>query len=424
MAFIGAGGKTTSLFGLARELGRPTLVTTTTHLGAWQARLADRHVIARSLADLEDLGEAAVTLVTGPAGTDQRLSSVPPSVLGALRGIALAGRLDLLIEADGAHQKALKAPGPQEPQIPDFVDTVIVVAGMHGLDAVLNDSTVHRPRIFAQLSGLRPGDPVTSEGVVRVMVHERGGLRGIPTAARRVALLNQADTQQLQARAHGMADGLLQAYGAVIVANVLDQQVSAIYERCAGIVLAAGGATRFGAPKQLVRWHNEPLVRIAAKTALDAGLSPVVVVTGASSDQVRQAVEGLSVETIENPKWQEGQGSSVRCGVAAIPNSAGAAVFLLADQPMVTPAVVQALVEAHASEDACIVAPLIEEGQRANPVLFDRETFDRLRALTGDVGGRSIFPDFKIHYVPWHDAGILRDIDTQDEYNDLLGEDQ
>ncbi len=166
VAFVGAGGKSTSMFRLARELGPKTLVTTTTHLGTWQRDLADRHVVAHVPAELVNLDPLAVTLVTGPAVADGRLSSISPTVLEALREVARAGHRDLLIEADGARQRPLKAPGPNEPQVPAFVETVVVVAGLHGLGAELTDSLVHRAEIFGALSGLKPGELVSAEALV------------------------------------------------------------------------------------------------------------------------------------------------------------------------------------------------------------------------------------------------------------------
>jgi len=96
----------------------------------------------------------------------------------------------------------------------------------------------------------------------------------------------------------------------------------------------------------------------------------------------------------------------------------GAAIFLLADQPQVTPMVLRALVEQHSAELAPIVAPLVA-GQRANPVLFDRVTFPDLMALTGDVGGRAIFSKYSPTYLPWHDESLLVDVDTPDDLRRL-----
>jgi hypothetical protein len=90
---------------------------------------------------------------------------------------------------------------------------------------------------------------------------------------------------------------------------------------------------RFGQPKQLLDWRGRPFIQAVAASALEAGLSPVIVVTGAAAESVESAVEALPVIVARNPHWQDGQASSIQAGIAAIPPEAGAAVFLLSDQP-------------------------------------------------------------------------------------------
>jgi molybdenum cofactor cytidylyltransferase len=190
------------------------------------------------------------------------------------------------------------------------------------------------------------------------------------------------------------------------------------FERTAGIVLAAGESRRFGQPKQLLDYRGQPLVRTVAQAALSAGLSPVIVVTGANAEQVEAAIHDLPLTINRNPDWQDGQSTSLRTGLQALPGEIGAAIFLLADQPQVTPTVLRALVERHSLDLNPVVAPLVG-GQRANPVLFDRVTFPNLLALTGDVGGRAIFSKYPVNYLPWHDEGLLVDVDTKDDYQNL-----
>jgi molybdenum cofactor cytidylyltransferase len=157
------------------------------------------------------------------------------------------------------------------------------------------------------------------------------------------------------------------------------------------------------------------------ETALAAGLSPVIVVTGAQAEQVEAAVRDLSVTIVRNQDWRSGQSSSLRAGLDTLPTAVGSAVFLLADQPQVTPTVLRALVERHSLELAPIVAPLVRD-RRANPVLFDRVTFPDLLGLTGDVGGRVVFSKYPVTYLPWHDEQLLLDVDDQADYQKLLGQ--
>jgi molybdenum cofactor cytidylyltransferase len=436
IALVGAGGKTTALFQLARQLA-PAVITTTTHLGNWQTVQADRHFLITSPdLKLESQFTSGVTLITGPPEGD-RFKALDQNLLYWLRAVCVKHNLPLLIEADGARQKPLKAPAEHEPVIPDFAQMVIVVAGLSGLGKPLTEEYVHRPEIFSRLSGLGPGEMITSDALVRVLTHPSGGLKNIPTSARRVVLLNQADTPELQAQAKGLAEKLLSAYNSVVIASLEQNKIHAVYEPVAGIILAAGEAKRFGQPKQLLDWRGKPFVRAVAETALAAGLSPVVVVMGANAEQVDATVKDLPVRIVRNVEWQSGQSSSIKAGVAAIdypPPSlrdtssisyrngggrVGASIFLLADQPQVTPTVLRALVERHSVDLSPIVAPQVQ-GQRANPVLFDQVTFPALMSLTGDVGGRAIFSKFPVTYLPWHDENLLADIDTPEDYQRFL----
>jgi len=150
----------------------------------------------------------------------------------------------------------------------------------------------------------------------------------------------------------------------------------------------------------------------------------VVIVAGVHTPEIRAAVADLPVMVIHNPDWEAGQSTSVRCGLRALPDTIGAAIFLLADQPQIPIELVRALSDQHAQALSPIVAPLIDD-RRGNPVLFDRLTFDDLMSLSGDVGGRAAFAKHPITYVPWHDANLLLDVDTPEDYQRLQGrEDQ
>ena len=198
IAIVGAGGKTTALFQIARQFNGPVILTATTHLGGWQIPLADQHIIASSPDDLAGIRFNGVTLVTGPFRQDNRTEGVDKDILFWLRAETKKLNIPLLIEADGSRQRPLKAPTVHEPAIPDFVDSVLVVAGLSGLGKPLTDETVHRPEIFAELSGLKINETITSEALIRVLIHPNGGLKSIPPQTRRMVLLNQADTPELQ----------------------------------------------------------------------------------------------------------------------------------------------------------------------------------------------------------------------------------
>ncbi|MBI5950327.1 MAG: nucleotidyltransferase family protein [Chloroflexi bacterium] len=187
----------------------------------------------------------------------------------------------------------------------------------------------------------------------------------------------------------------------------------------AGIILAAGAASRMGQPKLLLPWKGEALICHAARTALQSGLDPVVVVTGAGAADIQNALAGLDVTLVHNSAWQNGQSASVRAGILALPASVEAVLFLLGDQPFVSPDLIQSLAQKFLETHPSILAPFVGD-KRANPVLFSREMFEVLCQLQGDAGARSIFKQYPPEPMQWADERILFDIDTPEDYQRLL----
>ena len=130
LALVGAGGKTSVLFSIAREYSSPVIVTASTHLELEQTRLADLHIVLNTIDDVNSLEykpPSGVILVTGPvAGV--RTTGLSVEILSWLDQYCRYHELPMLIEADGSRRCPLKAPAPHEPPIPNFVDTVVVVA--------------------------------------------------------------------------------------------------------------------------------------------------------------------------------------------------------------------------------------------------------------------------------------------------------
>jgi molybdenum cofactor cytidylyltransferase len=210
----------------------------------------------------------------------------------------------------------------------------------------------------------------------------------------------------------------------VIAALEGPEPVREAWGRVGAVVLAAGGAKRFGALKQVANWRGRPLVAHVADQALACpDISSVVVTVGAEATAVHAALGGRATILADVPDWESGQSRSVQAGLTALRAAEphlGAAIFLLADQPGVTPELLSALVQRHRETLAPVVAPR-HNGQRGNPVLFDRATFDEFVGLRGDVGARSILRAHQdqIAWVDWPTPDVLIDVDSPDDYRAL-----
>jgi molybdenum cofactor cytidylyltransferase len=423
LAFVGAGGKMEAIVRLAEQISGPVLVATSTHLGVDQSIGEGRRFMVRTredLALLRDPLQDGVTLVTGSEADGKWVAGLPFVLLEEVNEIAHSHNLPLLILTDGSTQKALEAPIEHEPEIPEFVDTVIVMTGLNGLGQPLSEATVHIPERFGKMLGLKLGEAVTSQALLKVLTHPEGGLKNIPPDARRMVFLDQANTPEKAAVARGMVKPLQEVFEVVLVGDMAQQQdeLKAAFVRVAGVVLAAGESTRMKTPKQLLEWQGQPFVRVAAEKARKAGLDPVVVVAGAYRELVEEAVGDLVIDLVHNPEWKAGQSTSVKAGIDALPEGIGAVIFFLVDQPKIPVNFIETLLDTHTRTLASIVAPMVDY-QRNNPVLFDRVTFKDFSAIEGDAGGRQIFSKHQVTWVPWVDSSVFIDVDTMEDYHKL-----
>lgn len=189
----------------------------------------------------------------------------------------------------------------------------------------------------------------------------------------------------------------------------------------AAVLLAAGASTRFGQPKQLLPWHGRPMITHTLDTAWIAGLAPRVVVLGAEAARIHPALSNRDAIVMRNYRWAEGMSTSIAIGLAALPPSVGAAIFLPIDQPLIDIDLLRALKAAWERGAGTIVVPRSADDRRGSPVLFDRAYFPALSRLSGDVGGRALFEDHveAIAYVTVSDPVVLTDADTLQAFETL-----
>jgi molybdenum cofactor cytidylyltransferase len=183
----------------------------------------------------------------------------------------------------------------------------------------------------------------------------------------------------------------------------------------AGIILAAGASSRMGTSKPFLEVEGESLLRRSARSAMAAGLDPILVVVGAEGERARAALAGLPCRLAVNPDPARGKGSSLAVGLAALPAGAEAAVVLLPDMPRVTAAMIEALAARWRETGAPLVVSEYA-GTLAPPVLFARSLFAELVAEGVESPGKAVIARHRAEaeVLRWP-VEALADLDTPED---------
>lgn len=196
ISIVGAGGKTTLMSMLAKQLPGKSICTTSTKLAFYEADLFSRHIDLRSRsfeANLLNLQEKDLLISNGSVLINQqkKLQGLSEDQLSGIWKHCQDRSANLLIEADGAKRRLLKAPAEWEPVIPDFSDLVIYVFCPIILGLTLNEENVFRSHLFLEIVGSDIGDLIDSKMITRYLIHPQGGQKGIPIDAKKVLFSNQ-----------------------------------------------------------------------------------------------------------------------------------------------------------------------------------------------------------------------------------------
>ncbi len=193
--------------------------------------------------------------------------------------------------------------------------------------------------------------------------------------------------------------------------------------RCASVILAAGASTRLGRPKQLILLNGEALLHRTARLAIEAGCSPIFVVLGFEADRMRGQLDGLPVEIVINPQWEEGMGSSLRSGITALcqtrPESGGVLV-LVCDQPRLSRDHLRDLLNRHQANRpnrGIAITASAYGGRSGVPAVFSASLYPELLASAGDQGARNVILSHaaEVESVSWPEGEM--DLDLPEDFD-------
>jgi xanthine dehydrogenase accessory factor len=180
------------------------------------------------------------------------------------------------------------------------------------------------------------------------------------------------------------------------------------------IVLAAGQATRFGRCKQLMPVGGKALLDRVLDNLRASKIDDVVVVLGAHAEEIRERISFDGARVVMNPDYAQGMSTSIQAGLRALPESAEAAMIVLADQPFVMPRTLDRLADEYRRVRPKVLVPTYDDA-RGNPVIVSRSLFGEMMNIRGDIGCRAIFGGHEVMTLPVDDRGVTMDIDTMED---------
>jgi molybdenum cofactor cytidylyltransferase len=427
LAAVGAGGKSSLLFALARQCPGKVIVTTTTHLLIGQIKLADLHFTDKEEALLEKIRTSpkeAVIVITGSNFQIERVNGPSADDLDKIHQLCVKEGYSLLIEADGSRKMPLKAYAEHEPVIPEWVDTVVHVVGCSVIGKPLQEGNVYGSERLAEIGGAQVSEPIQVESICTYLGSPKGGLKGLPAHSRSILFFNQLDelsSTYLECLKSHVSE-LLEKHHCVMLGALhglphVNGEIKYSYERIAAVVLAAGESKRFGFAKQLLQNQGISYLKQTVQKAMKCGLSPIFVILGYQIERMQQELAGLPVTILPNPDWSNGQSTSVKVAVAQLLelNHYGGALFLTIDQPFLTPHTMKDIIDSHSTSVGTTIVPRCD-GQSGSPVLFDADHLHEMMGISGDQGGRAILHQVDFRYQDIQDCKELKDIDTVEQY--------
>ncbi|MEZ4646725.1 MAG: nucleotidyltransferase family protein, partial [Chloroflexota bacterium] len=251
-------------------------------------------------------------------------------------------------------------------------------------------------------------------------------MKDVPPSARVIPVINKVETAVQLAAARQIATAVLrhpqttaQIPQVVLTAVKSEQPVREIHRRVAAVVLAAGESRRMGAAnKLLLPWGKTMVLGQVLAEVSGTAVYDTLIITGHEADTVAQIAAAHGMAAVHNPQYAAGEMlSSLQTAVRQLPPHVDAVLVILADQPLVTAAMMELLLAAYWQGTHDLIAP-VYQGQRGNPVLIGRRFFPELLALPPGAAPRHLLRRHaaELHLVPMPDDAILLDMDDREAY--------
>lgn len=235
LAFIGGGGKTTTIFKLANELkniGKKILITTTTAIFYPNKGTFDKIYIDESddiISKLSNIENNSITIIGRSISKENKLLGIKKEIIDEIYKEKVFDYI--LVEADGSKRKTIKCPDNHEPVIPQSTNKTVGVIGLDAIGLKINDDNVHRAELFKEITNSEINDIINEETIFKLITNNKGLFKGTPINSKRYILLNKMDNKKREESARVIANLLLKSdfnFNGLISGSMLDEANSFI----------------------------------------------------------------------------------------------------------------------------------------------------------------------------------------------------
>lgn len=422
ICFVGAGGKSSSMFILAKELkdlGKSVLVTTTTSIFEPKENEYDEFIVESKYEDIVNnkISKGTITILGSEIKETGKLKGLNKEVISKIYDDKVYDFI--LVEGDGSRRKPIKAPAHHEPVIPERCDRILGVIGLDSVGKLIDESHVHRPEIFCEFTGYEMKDKIDELAISNLIKHENGLFKNTPESCEKYLLLNKAD------------DDIRMKYGLNIKNILIDNNISInniiigsmkknkYYNnniKITGIILASGLSKRMGKEKLLLNIDGIPIIERVIRSVKGSKIDDIILVY--KNDEIKEIGKKYNIKTVLNENSNLGQSESIKLGLKNSYSFTDGYMFFVGDQPYLDSYIINKIIDKYDNENSKIIIPRYNN-KNGNPVLFSSKLKDKLLDLKGDTGGRKIINETnEVDYIDFKDERLGIDIDTIEEYDE------
>lgn len=433
ISLVEAGGKTSFMYALARELislQRKVLITTTTHLKKPTEKTYELMILEncpkKAAAKINQIFDTSNTVLWADKEvSDGKICGLPAESINIVADMNIAD--NILIEADGAKGLPIKAPTSHEPVIPTKTTIVVGVIGIDALGCRIDNNTVHRPEILSKIVQ-KPIGGIIDEIVIQKLICSPYGLfKGATEQMKKIVVINKVDNSTILGPAIRLAESIKNTNNIDILHIILTSfncktpriRVIFIMEESSkdgikiwGIILAAGEGKRAGGGKLSRDIQGKPMLQHVVEMATQSSLDGVLLVIGYERNLGEKIAKCTGIKSYYNPDYSLGMSTSLKLGISKVPEGISAVAIILGDMPYVQRKTLDSIVNLYKTTRSKIIIPVCN-GKKGHPVLMSCKYNGEIYNILGDIGAREIIKKHRDEVMHWqtNDLGILRDID-------------